>query len=263
MLGLLRASHPGPTVVVTTIAVLLAIGVSATPAMVTVIGVTVFVGQLSIGWSNDWWDAERDATIGRDDKPVATGAVTVSSVRTAALCAAALTVPLSLIPGWKAGACHLVLVASGWAYNAGLKRLPVSPLPYATGFGALPAYVWLAAEEPLHVWVVAAGALLGVAAHFANAAPDIADDRSLGVWGAPQRIGQKRSLAVAVATLGAGGVVLVMQLDPGSARLVGFAVVAAPVVMSALLLSAERVKPVFAVVMLAAVADVSLMVGLA
>ena len=54
MLELVRASHPAPSVVVTTIAVLLAVGVSATPAMVLLIGVTVLVGQLSIGWSNDW-----------------------------------------------------------------------------------------------------------------------------------------------------------------------------------------------------------------
>ena len=263
MLGLLRASHPGPTVVVTTIAVLLAVGVSATPAMVLLIGVTVLVGQLSIGWSNDWWDAGRDATIGRGDKPVVTGAVSLSSVRVAALIAGAVSVPLSLLAGWRAGVCHLLLVASGWAYNAGLKRVLVSPIPYAVGFGALPAYVWLVVGEPMEVWVVVAGSLLGVAAHFANAAPDVVDDRSLGVWGAPQRIGQKGSLAVAIGALGAAGVVLVRQLDSGPAQLVGLAVVLVPIAVSAALLSAERVRAVFVVVMVAAVADVSLLVWVA
>jgi 4-hydroxybenzoate polyprenyltransferase len=263
VLGLLRASHPGPTVVVTTIAVLLASGLSATFAMVALVGVTVLVGQLSIGWSNDWWDAERDATIGRGDKPVATGAVPVSSVRVAALTAGVASVPLSLLSGWRAGACHLLLVASGWAYNAGLKRVLASPIPYAIGFGALPGYVWLVAGEPLEVWVVAVGSLLGLAAHFANAAPDIADDRSLGVWGAPQRIGQRGSLAVAMATLGAAGVILVRQLESGSAQLVGLVVVLAPIAVSAALLSAIRVRAVFVVVMVAAVADVSLLVWVA
>ena len=263
MLGLLRASHPGPTVVVTTIAVLLAVGVSATPAWVVLVGVTVLVGQLSIGWSNDWWDAERDTAIGRRDKPIAAGAVTVTSVRAAALVTGVTSVPLSLTAGWRAGLCHVLLVASGWAYNAGLKRVLASPVPYAIGFGALPAYVWLAAGTPLELWVVAVGSLLGIAAHFANAAPDIADDRSLGVWGAPQRIGQKNSLAVAMAVLGVAGALLVGQLESGSGQLFGFVVVLVPIAASAALLVAERVRSVFVVVMLAAVADVSLMIWVA
>ena len=230
--------------------------------MVALVGVTVLVGQLSIGWSNDWWDAERDATIGRGDKPVAT--VRCRSRR----CGPRRSpqgwhpcpVPVVWLASWS---MHLLLVASGWAYNAGLKRVLASPIPYAVGFGALPAYVWLVAGEPLEVWVVVVGSLLGVAAHFANAAPDIADDRSLGVWGAPQRIGQRGSLAVAMGALGAAGVMLVRQLGSGSAQLVGLAVVLAPIAVSAALLSAERVRAVFAVVMVAAVADVSLLVWVA
>jgi len=36
---------------------------------------TVFTDQLSIGWSNDYLDAERDRAVLRSDKPVATGAI--------------------------------------------------------------------------------------------------------------------------------------------------------------------------------------------
>src|SRR5439155_1611731 len=65
-------------------------------------------GQLSIGWCNDWWDAERDAATGRRDKPAATGRIRRSTVGRAAAVAAVLTVPLSLALGWQAGLAHLV-----------------------------------------------------------------------------------------------------------------------------------------------------------
>ena len=50
-----------------------------------------------------------------------------------------------------------------------------------------------------------------MAAHFANAAPDVAQDRALGVWGLPQRIGARASLAVALALLGGVGALLLSQ----------------------------------------------------
>ena len=56
-------------------------------------------------------------------------------------CAVVLSLLLGLVPGLLL----LVLVASGWAYNAGLKRTAASVVPYVTGFGALPAGVVAAA----------------------------------------------------------------------------------------------------------------------
>ena len=59
--------------------------------------------------------------------------------------APAAAVVLSLLLGVVPGLLLLVLVASGWAYNAGLKRTAASVVPYVTGFGALPAGVVAAA----------------------------------------------------------------------------------------------------------------------
>ena len=61
------------------------------------------------------------------------------------------------------GLLLLVLVASGWAYNAGLKRTAASVVPYVTGFGALPAGVVAAApgRPTAPWWLVAAGGALG------------------------------------------------------------------------------------------------------
>ena len=61
------------------------------------VAVAVLSGQLSTGWSNDWIDAERDRSVGRTDKPIAAGLVTVSTVRTASFLALVACVPLSLL----------------------------------------------------------------------------------------------------------------------------------------------------------------------
>ena len=63
----------------------------------------VFTGQLSIGWSNDYLDAERDRAVHRSDKPVAAGAVEPRLVRTAAVVALILTLALSAVLGVEPG----------------------------------------------------------------------------------------------------------------------------------------------------------------
>ena len=54
----------------------------------------------------------------------------------------------ALRPG-APGSVHLVSVASGWAYNLGLKSTAWSWAPYAVAFGALPAVVSLADDPRL------------------------------------------------------------------------------------------------------------------
>jgi 4-hydroxybenzoate polyprenyltransferase len=117
---------------------------------------------------------------------------------------------LSLACGWASGLVHLLLgVASGWAYNLWFKRTPLSPLPYAVAFGALPAVVTLALPSPTWppAWVLVTGALLGVGAHLLNALPDLADDEATGVRGLPHRLGARVVRWLAPAVLLAGSVV--------------------------------------------------------
>ena len=210
--ALALSCHPGPTVVVTTVSVALAVAVDQTPLGLLLVGVTVLIGQLSIGWSNDWLDASRDLVSDRTDKPVAVGQVSASLVRSAAFTALALSLPLSFLNGVSSGWAHCGLVGSGWAYNLGLKRTLWSWTPYALGFGLLPAFVTLslpAAPWPPW-WAMAAGALLGVGAHFANVLPDIDEDLAHGVRGLPQRLGSQRCGSVAIALLLAASGLLVV-----------------------------------------------------
>ncbi len=139
--GLVRACHPGPATAVTV--VLTAYGVSAglSPARVVLIMATVLAGQLSIGWSNDLIDAARDRSVGRADKPLATGELSRTTARLACVLAVLATVVLSLSCGLVAGLLHLGCVAAGWAYNLGLKATVFSWLPYAMAFGGYPIVV--------------------------------------------------------------------------------------------------------------------------
>jgi 4-hydroxybenzoate polyprenyltransferase len=154
--ALIRAAHIEPTIAVTTLAALLALASGLVATRLVLVTAAVFAGQLVIGWSNDLLDAGRDAAVGRDDKPLATGELSANSA-SAALSAAAITaLGLSAALGWRSALVHLVLVVgSGIAYNLGLKATMWSWLPYVVAFGSLPALVSLAATPPTppRVWI--------------------------------------------------------------------------------------------------------------
>jgi 4-hydroxybenzoate polyprenyltransferase len=227
--------------------------------------VAVLAGQASIGWSNDWLDADRDRAVARADKPVVQGAVTPARLRGAALAAAAVAVVLSLLLGVVPGLLLLVLVASGWAYNAGLKRTAVSVLPYVTGFGALPAGVVAAAPgTPVAPWwLVTAGGALGAAAHLANVAPDLEDDLATGVRGLPHRLGPRVSAVTGALLLGGASLLLVLGPagPPTVAGWMGLAV-AAPAAVVAALAGTDRFRRLaFPAVMVLTVVDVVLLLA--
>lgn len=235
--ALLRAAHPGPTVAVTTVAALLALSARLDAVTVVLAVLAVLTGQLVIGWSNDLIDVRRDIQVGRSDKPLATGVLGPATVRAALAAAAVATVALSLSLGWAAGLCHLgLMVGGGLAYNAALKTTRWSWLPYAVAFGSLPAVFTLAQTPPvLPSWaVLAAGALLGVGAHFVNVLPDLADDAATGVRGLPHRLGARRTqhAATAVLVLASAVVVLGPEGAPGAAGWVALAVSAGLAVLA-------------------------------
>jgi 4-hydroxybenzoate polyprenyltransferase len=211
--GLVLASHAAPAAVVTGLAAALAAALGSGVVTVALVTAAVGTGQLSVGWSNDWIDAQRDLAVGRADKPVVAGLVTARLLRGAAFAALAACVAASLALGAVPGAVHLVAVGGAWAYNVRLKATAWSWSPYALSFGLLAAFVVLAAPGPRVPagWAVAAAALLGTGAHVANTLPDLEDDAATGVRGLPHRLGRRASgvlapclLVVAVAVVVAG-----------------------------------------------------------
>lgn len=270
VLGLLRASHPEPVGAVTVVAGLLAAGVGHRPAGIIAVVFTVLASQLAVGWSNDLIDADRDARVGRTDKPVVTGQVGRRTLHVAVRIAVLATILIALTTTWPAAWCLLVGLLSGLLYNWPLKSTPVSVLPYAVSFGALPAFVVLAlpgAPTP-PVWLVAAAACLGAGAHFANVLPDLADDARTGVRGLPHRLGSAGSRVAAAGLLLAATVTLVVG-PPGPPSWAGRSAVAAAVLVPAVGGYAGRAtartggRPVaaFRAVMLVALIDVVLLVA--
>jgi 4-hydroxybenzoate polyprenyltransferase len=263
--ALALATHPGPAVAVTVVATLLALAAGVPGGRAALVGAAVLAGQASIGWSNDWLDADRDRAVARADKPVVQGAVAPALLRTLALGSAAAAVVLSLLLGVVPGLLLLVLVASGWAYNAGLKRTAASVLPYVTGFGALPAGVVAAAPGAPGApwWLVTAGAALGAAAHLANVAPDLEDDLATGVRGLPHRMGARTSAVTGAGLLGAASLALVLG-PAGPPTVAGWAglALAVPAVVVAALAGTERFRRLaFPAVMLLTVLDVVLLLA--
>jgi 4-hydroxybenzoate polyprenyltransferase len=198
---LYRSCHPLPSAAVTASATLLvaAAGNSVTRCMVA--AVAVLAGQLSVGWSNDRIDAERDRRVGHEGKPLAAGAVPLGVVDVALVASLAVTVVFSLLVGWWAGLLHLGAVTVAWLYNLRLKATALSWLPYGLAFGALPAFATLA--RPDHPaprpWIVVAAALLGIAVNFLNAKQSLADHPRSDVHGLPDRLGGRTSLVVGAA----------------------------------------------------------------
>ena len=261
---LLLAAHIGPTVAVTTVVALLCVAADLPAPMALVVTGAVFSGQLTIGWGNDLLDASRDRSVGRSDKPLATGDLSATLVRRCLVGAAVACVVLSLMAGWRSGLTHLFLgVAFGHLYNIVLKTTPLSWLPYAVAFGCLPAVVWLAADPPEAppAWMVVTASALGVAAHFLNTLPDFDDDAATGVQGLPHRIGATGSRVVATVLLVGASATAV--LGPSGAPASGAWLALGLVVVLALVALVGRGKAPFYAAVAIALVDVVLLVAVA
>ena len=262
--ALARACHPGPTVAVTLLATLLALRADLAAAEVAVLAGAVLTGQLVIGWTNDAVDADRDRTVGRRDKPVATGELSARTVATAAAVALATCVALSAALGWRAGLCHVVLlVGSGLAYDLRLKGTAWSWLPYGVAFGSLPAVPTLAQQPPAAPawWAVAAGAALGTGAHLVNVLPDLEDDAATGVRGLPHRLGARASQVGAALLILVASAVLVLGPAAAGASAPAATRTVALVLCAALAVGVvtTRGRTPFRLAVLMAIADVALL----
>lgn len=224
--ALAQSCHPIPSLAVTVLTAGLAALAGLPLGRGILVTTAVFTGQLSIGWSNDYLDAERDRAVQRSDKPLAAGAVAPRIAGIAAIIALMLTFALSALLGWPGGAAVVGTAVCGWAYNLGLKSTAFSWLPYAIAFGLLPAVATLSDSPPRWPapWALVAGALLGVAAHLANVLPDLVQDEATGVRGLPHRLGARATALSGAGILLLASAVILFGADgrPGWWRWAGF-----------------------------------------
>ena len=203
--GLLKASHFGPTLIVTSISWFFAAHYWwEGPAYVIAFG--VFTGQLVVGWSNDLYDYKDDLMHNRQNKPLVSGVISQSYLKRWLT----FMVPFSFVAnllgplGFKGGLVYMFGISMGVAYNFYFKFNVFSWLPYALAFAALPSCIVISKDVTPPVWMWLGGALLGSAAHFINVIKDIDQDRASGIGGAPQRIGKRNSIVVAALLIALG-----------------------------------------------------------
>ena len=209
--GLLKASHFGPTLIVTTISWFFAAHYWwEGPAFVIAFG--VFTGQLVVGWSNDLYDYKDDLMHNRQNKPLISGVISQSFLKRWLT----FMVPFSFVAnllgplGFKGGLVYMFGISMGVAYNFYFKFNIFSWFPYALAFAALPSCIAISKDVTPPVWMWLGGALLGSAAHFINVIKDMDQDRASGIGGAPQRIGKRNSIVVAALLIALGLSTLVL-----------------------------------------------------
>ena len=265
--GLALSCHPIPALAVTAITAGLCALAGLPLGVAIAVTATVFAGQLSIGWSNDYLDAARDGDAHRTDKPIAAGELERRVAGIAALVALGTSIVLSGLLGWQGALMAVGTTLCGWAYNLGIKATVLSWLPYAIAFGFLPAVVTLSADPPRWpaAWVMLSAALFGVAAHFANVLPDLEDDKANGVRGLPHHMGA-RAAAITAACLLACAATLVLVgpgTDPNMWRVLGFAATLVVTTLAVRLAYRDPGSPNFfrAVILIAGIVLVAFAVG--
>lgn len=200
--ALVRATHPAPATFVTLLtgAVVAALGGSGAEVLLSLLSTAL--GQVSVGWSNDYLDRDRDSVAQRADKPLPRGTLSPALVMRAAI-AAWIASPLLALPlGIRAAAVITAAIASAWVYNLRLKDTLFSWVPYVVSFGLLPVFAWLVARDSLPpAWIVLSAGGLGIAGHLMNTIPDLETDRKNGLSGLPHRLGHRGSLLLATAIL--------------------------------------------------------------
>ena len=211
--GLRLASHFGPTVIVTTISLVLSFFYTSWQDAIR-IAFGVALGQLVVGWSNDLYDYADDLSHQRLNKPLVKGTITREFLARCVM----IMVPLSFLAnllgplGVNGGLVYMFGIACGVAYNFYFKFNIFSPLPFALAFAALPSCIVIAQEQTPPVWMWLGGALFGVAAHFVNVLKDIDQDQISGIGGLPQRLGMRNSIISAAALIALGVIVLIALL---------------------------------------------------
>ncbi len=212
LIGMAKATHFGPTVLVVSISFILSITqLSAIKSFW--IALAILAGQCVVGWTNDLLDYPLDVAAGRQKKPLVAGDVSPRQIQFGVAVALILAIALSFLGplGIRGGLLHMLGLASATAYNFWAKSTWFSPLPYAISFGALPWAVYSAAKKNPPMWIFVDFILVSLSFHFLNVIKDLEWDRTQLVLGLPQRIGKKWSAVSAILLLASGIITLISR----------------------------------------------------
>lgn len=190
--------HPVPSLLVALAVAALALVAAASVASAAALAVGMLGFQVSIGALNDIADLERDR-IGRPDKPLPAGVVSVRAAWAVVIIGAAGGLIVSASFGPAVLLVGLVGAGSGYAYDVAARRVGLGWLAFALALPALLVWVWLAAAgtlPPQAQLLLPLAALAGPAVHLANSMADAPVDRRSGAASLATRLGPRRSRVV-------------------------------------------------------------------
>jgi protoheme IX farnesyltransferase len=137
--------------------------------------------QFAIGALNDWADATADA--GRTGKPIVAGVVSREAAPVVAVVCAVAGLVIAATAGPVVAALGLGGLATGVAYDIGLKGTPGAWLCFAAGFILLPLFAWYGAAgaAPAFLpWIVVLALPAGAVVSLANGLVDLEADKATG-----------------------------------------------------------------------------------
>jgi len=216
IVGLAKASHFGPSLLVTSFSYFFA-QLYWQPGSALIIALGFFSGQLIVGWSNDLIDYADDLSHKRMNKPLVAGQITRKFLQSwlAVMIPVALFINLFGPLGFVGGGLSIFAIVWALGYNFYFKFNIFSPLPYAVAFAILPSCMAFSQDKTPPLWMSLGGAFLGIAAHFINVIKDMDQDHASGIKGLPQRCGKKGSITLAAIfiALGIAQLVIAMPLQ--------------------------------------------------
>jgi 4-hydroxybenzoate polyprenyltransferase len=188
-------AHPLPSLLVALVVAVVAVAAGAGPTRVALLALAMLALQLSIGATNDWADAARDA-VNQPAKPIPSGAVGRDDARLIAILAALLGLSLAALAGPLPAILAAAGLCVGLAYDLRLKGSRWSWLPYAIGIPLLPVFAWAGATGGLPVaflLIAPLAVLAGTSLAVANALGDVDEDRLAGVVTVATALGPRRA----------------------------------------------------------------------
>jgi 4-hydroxybenzoate polyprenyltransferase len=223
--------HPGPSLLVTIVLVAIAglagRGVPDGVRILQLVGAMLPV-QLCIGVVNDVVDLPADA-VAKPHKPLVRGVVSRANAAFIGVVLGAIGLGAAATINLPTLGLDALALGAGLSYDLGLRRTPLSWVPWWGGMAVLPleGYASVGSIPSRLLVLIPLAGLIALGLHFANALPDIDGDRVAGRRSLPVLVGVQGSQRAGPVSLAAAGVLAVVLAGPlGQAGLVFFGGVA-------------------------------------
>jgi 4-hydroxybenzoate polyprenyltransferase len=216
--SLLFMAHPGPSLLVTAVLVAIA-GLAAhrvpgDTLALQLVGAMLPV-QFCIGVVNDVVDLPAD-TAAKPHKPLVRGVVSRSTATGVGVVLGAIGLAVAATINLATLGLDALALGAGLAYDLGLRRTPLSWVPWWGGMAVLPleGYASVGAIPMRLLSLIPLAGLIAIGLHFANALPDIDGDRMAGRRSLPVLVGVDRSRWTGPVALVAAGTLAIVLAGP-------------------------------------------------